>query len=263
MMTLERYETAAAFDESCRKHLLLEEAKNNMFLGGIDAAMSVYSGKRYLFGEIKTEGHTALVFLCGAEGHMFLYSPTGGTDQAAYDFLAGALCAAGVNVNSVKAEPLCADSFARAYARQTGRTSRISMRMHILLLKELKPIKVLGLEVRKMTLEDDYAFTPEQIQFIREGVFGQEGLYFLMKDSIPVSQAAIRRKVSIGGVYTPGEYRRNGYSSTLVFQLAKRILEDGNPYCVVHTDADHLISNRMYINMGFEHIADMKDIVFD
>ena len=114
-----------------------------------------------------------------------------------------------------------------------------------------------------MTRADDYAFTPDQLQFIREDVFGQEGLYFLMKDNIPVSQAAIRRKASMGGVYTPEEYRRNGYSSALVSQLAKRILEDGNPYCVVHTDAGNAISNRMYINMGFEQIADMKDIVFD
>ena len=149
MMTLELYQTAAAFHNACRKHLLHEEAKNNMFIGSVDAAMSVYSGERYTFGEIKNEGHTALMFLCSAKGFMLLCVPNGSAEHAVYDFLAGALCAAGVHVNSVKAEPLCADSFAHAYSRQTGRISRISMRMHILLLTALKPIKVLEPEVKK------------------------------------------------------------------------------------------------------------------
>jgi len=77
------------------------------------------------------------------------------------------------------------------------------MDMHILLLEKLNPIRLPSLEVKKITLEDNYALTREQIQFVEEGISGQEGLYFLIKDNVPISQAAIRRKVSMGGVYTP------------------------------------------------------------
>jgi|GEM_PF-4193675 len=86
---------------------------------------------------------------------------------------------------------------------------------HILLLTKLKPIRLLELEVKKITFEDKYALTQEHIQFIKEGISGQEGLYFLIKNNISVSQAAIRRKVSIGSVYTAEKYRRNVYSFTL------------------------------------------------
>jgi len=261
-MKMKLYETAAAFNKSCRQYLLLEEAKNNWFIGNIDLAMSVYRDAKYRFGEVKNQSQTALVFLCNPKGQMFLYSPTCSADYCLYAFFAKALYGAGIQVIGVKADPLSADVFADAYTKQSGGESKIKMRMHVLLLTELKPIRLLALEVEKIIFEDDYTLTQEQAQFIREGIHGQEGLYFLMKGDVPVSQAAIRRRVSIGGVYTPEEYRRNGYSSTLVYQLAKRILAGGNPYCVVHTDADNPISNRMYTNMGFKPIADMKDIHF-
>ena len=256
------YETAVSFNASCRKYLLLEEAKNNMFIGSLDMAMSIYRDEKYIFGEVKNQGQTKLLFMCNPKDQMFLYSPTHSMDNGLYEFLAKELCRAGVQVNSIKASPVVADWFASEYSKQTGRENRINMHMRILLLTKLKPVRLLPLEVKKITFEDDYPLSPEQMQFIREGLVGQEGLYFLIKNNVLVSQAAIRRKASMGGVYTPEEYRRNGYSSTLVYQLAKRILADGNPYCVIHTDADNFISNQMYTNMGFESIADMKDITF-
>ena len=261
-MKLALYETATDFNASCRKYLLAEEAKNNMFIGSIDHAMSVYRDEAHVFGEVENQDQTVLVFMCNTKGQMFLYAPMRSTEYPVYKFLSKELCKAGVQVNGVKAEPLTADLFAAAYSGQTERESKVNMRMHILLLTKLKSIETLAFEVKKITLADDYALTREQVQFIREGSSGQEGLYFLMKDGIPVSQAAIRRKMSMGGVYTPDEHRRNGYSSALVYHLAKRILEAGNAYCIVHTDADHEISNQMYMNMGFEHIADMTDIAF-
>ena len=113
------------------------------------------------------------------------------------------LCRIGVPVNGIKADPPVACLFADAYTKQTKRERKPSMDMHILLLEKLNPIRLPSLEVKKITLEDNYALTREQIQFVEEGISGQEGLYFLIKDNVPISQAAIRRKVSMGGVYTP------------------------------------------------------------
>ena len=256
------YETAALFNASCRKHLLLEEAKNNIFIGAIDLAMSIYRDEKHIFGEVQDQSQTTLVFMCNLKGQMFLYSLTHDTDHCLYEFLSREFCRAGIQVNGIKADPCIADLFADAHSRQTGKQAKTNMRMRILLLTKVKPVRLLPLEVKKITFEDGYPLSQEQMKFIREGLVGQEGLYFLIKDNVPVSQAAIRRKVSMGGVYTPEEYRHNGYSATLVYQLAKRILDDGNPYCVVHTDTDNAISNQMYTNIGFEYIADMKDIIF-
>jgi len=257
-MRLKLYESAVAFNASCRKYLLLEQEKNNMFIGNLDLAMSVNLDQKYVFGEVQNQGKTELLFMCSAKGQMLVYSPTHCTDKHLYEFLSKELA----QVNSIKAEPRTADLFAEAYTRQTGRGHKTSMNMRILLLTQLRQIKLLHLEVKKITLEDNFALSPEQIQFIKESKVGHEGLYFLMKNGIPVSQAAIRRKVSMGGVYTPEEHRRRGYSSTLVYHLARCILAE-NPHCVVHTDAGNPASNQMYANMGFEHIGDMKEITVE
>ena len=262
-MDVKFFNTVSSFNESCRKTLLIEEAKNNLFIGCIDNAASVYRNNKHIFGEIVNQDRIELLFICNPEGQMLLFSPSSTSDRRVFELLSNELYKMGYHVNGVKAAPTVADMFAGEYSTLVKRKSEVNMRINILLLTRLNPIKLLDLKVRKINISDMYTLTPEHTKFINESIYGQEGLYFLIKNNIPVSQAAIRRKVSMGGVYTPEEHRRNGYSTTLVHSLAKRILDDGNPYCVVHTNADDPISNQMYKNIGFEHIADMKDIVFN
>jgi len=256
------YNTASSFSDSCRSILLAEEAKNNMFIGCMDTAESVYKNDKFIFGEITDQSRIELVFICNPKGQVLLFSPSLSADRRLYKLLSNEIEKTGFHIDRVIAAPSVAEMFAGEYSQLTKRKNEVNMRMNILRLTRLIPRKLLDLDAKKITENCEYALTPAHIQFINESIYGQEGLYFLIKEKIPVSQAAIRRRVSMGGVYTPEEHRRNGYSSTLVYSLAKRILDDGNPYCVVHTDADDPISNRMYKSIGFEHIADMKDIVF-
>jgi len=259
-MEITFYETAMAFREACGKYLRQEEAENNMFLGNVDTAVSVSGAEKYMLGAVSEQDRVVLVFLGNPKGQLFLYASEKQPNPSPYAFLADALLQAGFPAIGVKAAPLTAKLFAQEYSKRAKRKYRIHMRMNILLLTKLQPIKLLDLAVKKITENGEYDLSAEQLPFIREAIHAREGLYFLIKNGVPVSQASIRRKVSMGGVYTPQEHRRNGYSSTLVFHLAKYILDDGNPYCVVHTDATNEISNQMYYNIGFEHCADMLDI---
>ena len=261
-MDVNLYNTASAFNNSCRSILLIEEAKNNLFIGCIDTVDSVYRYEKFLFGEVVNQSQIELLFVCNQKGQILLFSPSLTADKRVYELLSNEIYKIGFQINGVKADPLVADMFAKEYSRIASINIEVNMHMSILLLTRLNPAKLLDLEVRKITASSEYTLTPTHIQFINESIYGQEGLYFLIKENTPVSQAAIRRKVSMGGVFTPEEHRRNGYSTTLVYSLAKRILDDGNSYCVVHTDADDPISNQLYRNIGFEYIADMKDIVF-
>ena len=261
-MDVNLYNTASAFNNSCRSILLIEEAKNNLFVGCIDTVDSVYRYEKFIFGEVVNQSQIELLFVCNQKGQILLFSPSLTADKRVYELLSNEIHKIGLQINGVKADPLVADMFAKEYSRRASRNIEVNMHMSILLLTRLNPTKLLDLEVRKITASSEYTLTPTHIQFINESIYGQEGLYFLIKENTPVSQAAIRRKVSMDGVFTPEEHRRNGYSTTLVYSLAKRILDDGNSYCVVHTDADDPISNQLYRNIGFEYIADMKDIVF-
>lgn len=88
-------------------------------------------------------------------------------------------------------------------------------------------------------------------------------LYILVKDSEVVSMANIAHRSQNFGminlVYTPNEYRKNGYASDLVATLSQLILdEDRIP--MLYTDDSNDTSNKIYMNIGYKETGRIKNI---
>ena len=83
----------------------------------------------------------------------------------------------------------------------------------------------------------------------------QDGdVYFWMNET-PVSMACrvrSKRAVFINTVYTPPEYRGQGYSSALVAALTRYSLVAGNDWCCLFTDLDDQVSNHIYQMLGYK-----------
>ena len=81
-----------------------------------------------------------------------------------------------------------------------------------------------------------------------------------------VSIAAILRKTKnigiVGLVYTPKEFRGNGYASSCVKKLSEYIIENGFSYCGLFTDKANPTSNKIYKQIGYETISEFKNIEF-
>ena len=79
-----------------------------------------------------------------------------------------------------------------------------------------------------------------------------------------VCMAAINRKTKnsgiIGLVYTPEEYRGNGYATSHVQKLSEYILQNGFSYCGLFTDKANPTSNSIYKKIGYEPITEFLDI---
>lgn len=92
------------------------------------------------------------------------------------------------------------------------------------------------------------------------------GFLVLWVDHAPVSMAAFpartRNTVRIGYVYTPPEFRRRGYASTLVSHLSRHILDSGFRQCVLYTDLANPTSNRIYREIGYRPVQDVMDVNF-
>lgn len=68
--------------------------------------------------------------------------------------------------------------------------------------------------------------------------------------------------IRIGPVYTPPEFRRRGYATTLVADLSAWLLERGHRACFLYTDLANPTSNRIYVEIGYERICDAMEFVF-
>jgi predicted GNAT family acetyltransferase len=69
--------------------------------------------------------------------------------------------------------------------------------------------------------------------------------------------------IRIGPVYTPPEKRRNGYASALVAELSRRLLDEGRSHCFLYTDLANPTANRIYMDVGYELVAESAEIAFE
>jgi hypothetical protein len=68
--------------------------------------------------------------------------------------------------------------------------------------------------------------------------------------------------IRVGPVYTPPEHRRRGYATSLVADLSRRLLEQGNRSCYLFTDLANPTSNAIYARIGYRRICDAVEYRF-
>lgn len=78
----------------------------------------------------------------------------------------------------------------------------------------------------------------------------------MMKKSRPTKNG-----VTVSFVFTPKEERKKGYARTLVAAVSKELLKDFS-FCVLYTDLMNPTSNKIYIEIGYERIADSVHLGF-
>jgi predicted GNAT family acetyltransferase len=69
--------------------------------------------------------------------------------------------------------------------------------------------------------------------------------------------------IRVGPVYTPREWRRNGYASSLVAAACQAQLDAGRRYCFLFTDVARPEANAMFESIGFEEIRAIAIYTFD
>ena len=65
-----------------------------------------------------------------------------------------------------------------------------------------------------------------------------------------------KNAVAVNFVYTPEEYRGNGYATATVAKLSQELLNEGYKYCCLFTDLANPTSNSIYKKIGYQPIAD-------
>lgn len=172
-------------------------------------------------------------------------------------------------------------AFGAAYSACRGIRYRLADEMGIHRLTRVIPAKECPGRLRQ-ALEDDIGWLTD----CREGFCAEighpsareevietvcknvaSGSLFLWEDAQPVSTALFKQPVgkgiSIGGVYTPPEYRRRGYASACVAALSQLLLDRGYTYCTLYTNLANPTSNHIYRTIGYEPVCEVVELKFD
>ena len=92
------------------------------------------------------------------------------------------------------------------------------------------------------------------------------GLWLWEDGGVPVSLAGYSGPtptgIRVGPVYTPPEYRRHGYATTLVADLSQWLLGRGYRSCFLYTDLSNPTSNGIYTAVGYRQVAEAIEIRF-
>jgi GNAT superfamily N-acetyltransferase len=101
--------------------------------------------------------------------------------------------------------------------------------------------------------------------FVAESALKSERA-FLWCDSQPVSMAIWTRRTRsgccIGAVYTPRQYRGNGYGEAVTAALSQHLLDSGLEFCCLYTDVENPISNHVFEKIGYRPVLDVNHYSF-
>jgi predicted GNAT family acetyltransferase len=68
--------------------------------------------------------------------------------------------------------------------------------------------------------------------------------------------------ISISFVYTPPQFRDNGYATACVAKLTQTLLSSGYKFCALYTDLTNPTSNSIYKKIGYNPIQDVNSYLF-
>ncbi len=177
--------------------------------------------------------------------------------------------------------PTTSRAIAAAWSEATGGLTRCQMReaMHVLEQVEDPPRPASGR--LRLAQSGDRALLVEWMQdfTVEAGLHGVELAPRIVDGRIareslliwdhlgPVSMLGITqpvaRVVRIGPVYTPPQYRRNGYAGSAVAAVSRRVLAHGASRCMLFTDLSNPTSNKIYAEVGYRRIADWEEHSFE
>ncbi|MBT3240569.1 MAG: GNAT family N-acetyltransferase [Chloroflexi bacterium] len=179
-------------------------------------------------------------------------------------------------------EPL-PERFAPIWASLNGLDYELEIGQGVYELREvIPPAKVEGKLV--MATQEDLGLISDWMMGFERDAFGEnnstlekmtesmahrirKGEWYIWKDgdtplSIVMRSRPTRHGICVTGVYTPPELRGNGYASASVAAFSQKLLDEGFEFTSLFTDLANLTSNKIYMNVGYQHVSDFNKYKF-
>lgn len=166
-------------------------------------------------------------------------------------------------------------AFLQEWEDLTGQVAELQMEQAIHQLESLKPIHdqpgelvvadfshrgFLEQWIQQYGEEVGEPYVRSRVSELTTELIETKRLHLWIVDGMPVSMASRARSTkngaTINALYTPDEFKRNGYASQVVWHLTKKLLGQGYSFCSLYTDLANPTPNSIYKKIGYDRISD-------
>ena len=121
-------------------------------------------------------------------------------------------------------------------------------------INEVKMITDWIIEFQMDTLTSEMDYEAAVVK-ARQYINSRDVYIFETTEQKVVTMAITTRRlpngIAIAYVYTPEEFRGQGYAATNMYHLSKSLLAEGYQFCTLFVDKENLLSHRAYEKVGF------------
>ncbi len=277
-VSIAEHNDARAFLNRAGKFLEAREAENNLILGLCSGliARPESCANPYLVTVETENAITTAALMTPPRKLVVVRAKQNELAAIAHDLLRKKLPVSGIIGPNDEAK-----RFAEVWSRDRGVQARDGRKMRIFeLQKVIHPAYSRG-HMRVGTNADTpivmewgaefarEANTDEKPDTVREtvGRMTSDGRLFVWEDgqvvSMAVTAGTTSRGIRISLVYTPPEFRKRGYATSLVAAMSQRLLDSGRKFCFLYTDLANPTSNAIYQRIGYTPVCDCCEYYFE
>jgi len=281
-MELKRFDDINEFLDIAKPVLIENEVENNLILGvalHIQKDPSRY--KEQFLAIIYDEEEISAISVCTPPFKLLFWGKNSNCNDE-INILVNNIAKDNLNITGVLAENQHAFKIAETWRNIIGKTFRPGMSERIYVLTEVDFPKSAKGRMRLAQLEDlelickwmkefHIEATPDDplsdfTKFAKLKIENKD-LAIWQNNGRSVALASRARPtfngICINLVYTPQQFRRNGYATALVAHLSQKLLNDGWKFIALFTDLSNPTSNSIYQKVGFKSVCDFQEYYFE
>jgi len=284
------YSDVNEFYDLCYSFLIKHEAENNLIFGILDALkvdihaydpthdpvlILIYDNSEIVLASIRTPPYNQIISV---------------TDQIeSITVLVDLLIRYNHEIPGIHGFKKGAQVFAELWKAKKGKNPVLYMNERIYQLKEVNQriqdrflfenasegVKELLIKWGKHFVKEIHINAPpeqldrivQRMEVIIPKSIQKKNIFILKAHGTIVSIARASRGTPNGQaitlVYTPPQYRHQGYATELVAKLCTIVLKSDKKFCYLYTDLSNPTSNSVYIKVGFQPVIDVDEYRFE
>ncbi len=281
-MNLTRLPVALDFRVRAEAFLLRHEAINNLplgIIGNLIAHPERFKEQPYL--ALVEDGGEVAAAAVRTPPHNLVLSLT--NSREALELIARDAHTLYPDLNSATGPNPTIQHFAEIWQTLTGQHYRAKLALGVYQLTRVRPPANVPGRFRRATRDDKELLVKWRIAFSREALGEEEEPARVAEvvestltspvrgiggweDGDLVSMAVYTgptpNGIRISGVYTPPEFRGQGYASACVAAVSQLQLDSGRTFVFLFTDLANPTSNKIYQQIGYEMVGEATDYEF-
>ncbi|RDW22332.1 GNAT family N-acetyltransferase [Oceanobacillus arenosus] len=259
------------YKEKVESLLLKKESCNNLLLGLLGNLKEDKTD--FYLGHVEKNGEIIYAFM-QTPPHNWILADVENVEKAVFKEITSFIYENGLNVPGVIGPDSFVESFISKYESLSGKSASLEMNELIYQLDQVQ-VKLADNGRLVQASNEDYPLiknwivqfgieakvpiTDQKASLLARSYLDNESIYLWKVEDQAVSMANKSRQTkhgaTINAVFTPDEFKRNGYATNAVAALSQKILDDGLKFCSLYTDRGNPTSNSIYKKIGYKQVG--------